>query len=152
MKRILTYLRTILVPVLVWAIVWIIMNSYIDYEKLIQPFLAPPSIAFPIVWTILYILMWLSHWILVDKKLMTKNLSILYYVQLWVNALWSIIFFILKWRFIAIIWIILLDVLVLVMIIKMFKKSKLSAMIQIPYLLWISFATYLTIMFYVLNK
>jgi tryptophan-rich sensory protein len=100
----------------------------------------------------LYILMWVSFGILEDKKLMDKNLSILYYVQLWVNALWSIFFFVLKWRLFSFIWIILLDILVIWMVIRMYKKDKTAGLLQIPYILWILFATYLTLAFYLLNN
>jgi len=151
-NRVWIYVRSILIPVAVGSIVWRIMSSFIDYEVLKSPFLAPPSIAFPIVWTILYILMWVSFGILEDKKLMNKNLSILYYVQLWVNALWSIFFFVLKWRLFSFIWIILLDILVIWMVIRMYKKDKTAGLLQIPYILWILFATYLTLAFYLLNN
>ncbi len=151
-NRVWIYVRSILIPVAVGSIVWRIMSSFIDYEVLKSPFLAPPSIAFPIVWTILYILMWVSFGILEDKKLMDKNLSILYYVQLWVNALWSIFFFVLKWRLFSFIWIILLDILVIWMVIRMYKKDKTAGLLQIPYILWILFATYLTLAFYLLNN
>ena len=151
-NRIWIYVKSILIPVAVGSIVWWIMSSFIDYEVLKSPFLAPPSIAFPIVWTILYILMWVSYGILEDKKLLDKNLNILYYVQLWVNALWSIFFFVLKWRLFSFIWIILLDVLVIWMMIRMYKKNKTAWLLQIPYVLWISFATYLTLAFYLLNN
>ena len=151
-NRVWIYVRSILIPVAVGSIVWRIMSSFIDYEVLKSPFLAPPSIAFPIVWTILYILMWVSFGILEDKKLMDKNLSILYYVQLWVNALWSIFFFVLKWRLFSFIWIILLDILVVWMVIRMYKKNKTAGLLQIPYILWILFATYLTLAFYLLNN
>ena len=151
-NRIWIYAKSILIPVAVGSIVWRIMSSFIDYEVLKSPFLAPPSIAFPIVWTILYILMWVSFGILEDKKLMNKNLSILYYVQLWVNALWSIFFFVFKWRLFSFIWIILLDILVIWMVIRMYKKDKTAGLLQITYILWILFATYLTLAFYLLNN
>lgn len=151
-KRIWTYAKAIIIPVAVGSIVGRIMSSFIDYEILKSPFLAPPSIAFPIVWTILYILMWISYGILDDKKLIDKNLNILYYVQLGVNALWSIFFFVLKWRLFSFFWILLLDVLVIWMVIRMYKKDKTAWLLQIPYILWILFATYLTIAFYLLNN
>ena len=151
-NRIWIYAKWILIPVLVGWIVGRIMSSFIDYEVLISPFLAPPSIAFPIVWTILYILMWISYARLEDKNLLDKNLNILYYVQLWVNALWSIFFFVLKWRLFSFFWIILLDILVIWMVVKMYKKDKTAWLLQIPYILWILFASYLTIAFYLLNN
>ena len=151
-KRVWIYAKWILIPVLVGWIVGRIMSSFIDYEVLKSPFLAHPSIAFPIVWTILYILMWISYARLEDKNLLDKNLNILYYVQLWVNALWSIFFFVLKWRLFSFFWILLLDVLVIWMVIRMYKKDKTAWLLQIPYILWILFATYLTIAFYLLNN
>ena len=150
-SKIWMYAKAIIIPVAVWGIVWWIMSSSIDYEVLKSPFLAPPSIAFPIVWTILYILMWISYGILDDKKLLDKNLNILYYVQLGVNALWSILFFVLKWRLFSFIWIILLDILVIWMVVKMYKKDKVTGLLQVPYILWILFASYLTIAYYLLN-
>lgn len=83
---------------------------------------------------------------------MDKNLNILYYVQLGVNALWSIFFFVLKWRLFAFLWILLLDVLVIWMVIKMYKKDKTAGLLQIPYTLWILFASYLNIAYYLLNS
>ena len=151
-KRVWIYAKWILIPVLVGWIVGRIMSSFIDYEVLKSPFLAPPSIAFPIVWTILYILMWISYARLEDKNLLDKNLNILYYVQLWVNALWSIFFFVLKWRLFSFFWIILLDILVIWMVVKMYKKDNTAWLLQIPYILWILFASYLTIAFYLLNN
>ena len=67
------------------------------------------------------------------------------------NAMWSIIFFILKWRFFAFLWILLLDILVIIMINKFYNKDKLAGLLQIPYLIWILFATYLNLAFYLLN-
>ena len=144
-KKIWNYAKSILIPVVVWAIVWIVMNSFIDYTTLNLPKLAPSSMAFPIVWTILYILMWISYGILLDKWLTDKKLNILYYVQLWVNALRSILFFILKQRRISFGRIILLDILVLILLIKMCKKNKTAWLLQIPYMARILFASYLTL-------
>ena len=152
MKKFLNYLFSIAIPVIVGAVVGLIMNAFIDYEVLKQPPLAPPTIAFPIVWTCLYILMGVSYGILRDKGLTNKSTNIIFFAQLFVNALWSIIFFVWKLRLLAIFWIILLVVLVIVMIINFIKKNKVAGLLQIPYLCWCSFATYLTIAFYVLNK
>lgn len=150
-NRVLMYVKSILIPVVVGSLVGRIMSSFIDYEVLKSPFLAPPRMAFPIVWTILYLLMWCSYAILEDKKLLDKKLNILYYVQLGVNALWSIFFFICKWRLFSFLWIILLDILVIWMAIIMYKKYKTAWLLQLPYILWIFFASYLTLAFYLLN-
>ena len=145
------YIRSILLPVLGGAIVGIITSQSIDYNALKQPPLAPPSALFPIVWTILYILMGVSYGILKSKEQTDKDVDLIYYGQLIVNYLWSFIFFVFKWRFFAILWIILLAVLVVIMITRFYGKDKTAGLLQIPYLLWVLFATYLTIGVYVLN-
>ena len=146
------YAKSILIPVIIGGIVGFIISKSIDYNSLQKTFLAPPSILFPIVWTILYILMGVSYGILEDKSLNDSKTKNIYYLQLFVNALWSIIFFTLKLRLFAFIWIILLDILVIVMIISFYKKNKLSGLLQIPYLLWVLYASYLNIAIYLLNK
>ena len=86
-----------------------------------------------------------------EKNLNDPKSKFLYYLQLGVNALWSIFFFIFKWRLFAFIWILLLDVLVILMTIDFYKKNKLAGLLQIPYIIWILFATYLNWGFYTLN-
>lgn len=139
-------------PLVIGGLVGFFISGNIDYTSLNQPPFAPPKILFPIAWTILYLLMGTSYY-LFQKNTKTENKqeAIVYYVQLFVNALWSIIFFVWKWRLFAIIWIVLLDLLVLLMIGLFYRKVKISAYLNIPYLLWILFATYLTIGIYLLN-
>ncbi len=151
MSKFKIYAKSILIPVIIGGVVGFIISKSIDYNFLQKPFLAPPSIVFPIVWTILYILMGISYGILKDKSLIDSKTKTIYYLQLFVNALWSIIFFTLKLRLFAFIWIILLDILVIVMIINFYKKNKLSGLLQIPYLLWVLFASYLNLFIYLLN-
>ena len=152
MEKIKIYAKSILIPVLIGGIVGLIISSAIDYNSLQKPFLAPSSIVFPIVWTILYILMGISYGILKSKSLTDKKIDLIYYIQLAVNAAWSIIFFLLKWRLFAFIWILLLDILVILMIIKFYKKDKTAGLLQIPYILWTLFASYLNLAIYILNK
>lgn len=138
----------ILIPVAIGGIVGFIINPYIDYNSLVQPPLSPPSIVFPIVWTILYVLMGISYYLLKNPS---KKEKIIYFVQLGVNALWSLFFFIGKFYLFSFIWIILLDVLVIFMIGIFYQNNKASAYLQIPYLIWILFATYLNLGIYILN-
>ncbi len=152
MSKFKTYAKAILIPVIIGGIVGLIISGSIDYNSLQKPFLAPPSIVFPIMWTILYILMGVSYGMLEYKGLVDSKTKTIYYLQLFVNALWSIIFFTLKWRLFAFIWIILLDILVIVMISNLYKKNKLAGLIQIPYLLWVLFASYLNLSIYLLNR
>lgn len=146
------YLKSILIPVIVGAIVGFLISGQIDYNSLNQPPLAPPSIVFPIVWSILYVLMGVSYGILESNSLIDSDINFIYYLQLFVNALWSIFFFVFKWRFFAFLWILLLLILVIIMIIKFYRKNKLAGLLQIPYLLWVAFATYLNFGIYILNK
>lgn len=152
MSKFKIYLKSILIPVIIGGIVGLIISGSIDYNSLQKPIFSPPSILFPIMWTILYILMGISYGILKEKDLVDSNIRGIYYFQLFVNAMWSIIFFTFKWRLFAFIWIVFLDVLVLIMIIKFYKKNKLSGLLQIPYLIWILFASYLNFSIYLLNK
>lgn len=152
MDKIKMYIKSILIPVVIGGIVGIIISSSIDYNNLQKPPLAPPSIVFPIAWTILYILMGVSYGILKDKGLIDKKINYIYYTQLLINALWSIIFFVLKWRLFAFIWIILLILAIVLMIIKFYNKNKIAGLLQIPYILWTIFAAYLNIAIYILNK
>ena len=152
MSKIKIYAKSILIPVIIGGVIGLIISSSIDYNSLQKPPLSPPSILFPIVWTILYVLMGISYGILDSKSLIEPKTKIIYSLQIFVNATWSLIFFTLKWRLFAFIWIIILDALVIVMIIDFFKKNKTAGLLQIPYLLWIIFASYLNLGVYLLNK
>lgn len=152
MSKFKIYLKAILIPVIIGAIVGFVTSNFIDYNSLVQPPLAPPSILFPVVWSILYVLMGISYGILDSNSLVNSDINFIYYLQLFVNALWSIFFFVLKWRFFSFLWILLLLVLVIIMIIRFYRQNKISGLIQIPYLLWIAFATYLNFTIWLLNK
>lgn len=146
------WIKNILIPVVLGGIVGFIVSKFMDYNVLNKPPFSPPGFLFPIVWTILYILMGVSYSILDINNLVDKQVKKVYFIQLIVNLLWAVIFFILKARLISVIWIILLLLLVIYMIINFHKRNKLSAYLQIPYLIWVAFATYLNIGVYLLNK
>ena len=152
MSKFKIYAKSILIPVIVGAVVGFIISGSIDYNSLQKPFLAPPSILFPIIWSILYVLMGISYGILDSNSLVDSQINSIYYLQLFVNALWSIFFFVLKWRLFAFLWILLLLALVVVMIIRFYRKNKVAGLLQIPYLLWTTFATYLNFGVYLLNR
>lgn len=146
------YLKSILATVILGGLVGLIISGFIDYETLERPPFSPPSSIFPIVWTILYILMGISYGILKSNGLVNQEINLIYYSQLVVNLLWPILFFVLEWRLLAFLWIILLIVLVINMIIKFYNKNKLAGLLQIPYLIWLIFAAYLNLGVYLLNK
>ena len=152
MSKVKIYTKSILIPVAVGLLVGAITSSSIEYNTLIKPVLAPPSILFPIVWTILYVLMGVSYGILETKFLIDTEINFIYYFQLLVNALWSIIFFIFEWRLFAILWLLILILLIIMMIIKFYQRDKIAGLLQIPYLLWSLFASYLNLAIYFLNR
>lgn len=122
------------------------------YDKLNRPPLSPPGILFPIAWTILYILMGISIYRVTSTNNKNKdNAKLIYIIQLVVNALWTPIFFGLKEYFLAFLFILMLIVLVITMISVFFKIDKVSAYLQIPYILWLLFASYLNFGIFVLN-
>lgn len=142
MKKIIT----IFLPLIIGGIIGFIVNTD-TYNNYITPPLSPPGILFPIVWSILYLLMGISYTI--SSK--NKDIKKFYYLNLIFNYLWTFIFFTLDLKFLAIIWIIILDIIVILMIKAFYQDNKLAAYLQIPYLIWLLFATYLTIGIYILN-
>lgn len=137
----------IAIPLVLGSIVGLITkDSMKSFEVLNKPKLSPPGYLFPIVWSILYILMGISSYLIKDK---TKKE--IYYVALFFNLFWSIIFFVLKLRLVAFLWLIVLIILVIRMIISFYKENKLAGLLNIPYLLWLFFAGYLNLTIYLLN-
>ena len=152
MSKFKTYAKAILIPIIVGGAVGLIISKFIDYNSLNKPPLSPPSILFPIMWSILYVLMGISYGILDSNSLVDSSINFIYYVQLFVNALWSIFFFVFKWRFFSFLWILLLLALVVIMIVRFYRKNKVAGLLQIPYFIWVLFASYLNLGVYLLNK
>ncbi len=122
-------------------------------ESVVQPPLSPPAILFPIVWSILYALMGFSAarvYLTPDSPARSQGLN-LFVVQLIVNFFWSLIFFNAQAYGFAVVWLLLLWGLVLAMILSFRKVNPLAAYLQIPYLIWLSFAAYLSIGVWWLN-
>lgn len=142
----------ILIPLAVGGISSLISMPFMDYNKLIQPPLAPPGWLFPIVWTILYILMGISSYIILESNSSDKESALkIYFIQLIINGFWTIFFFALKWRLFSSLWLILLIIFIILMIVRFYKINKTAGLLQIPYLLWCLFALYLNIGIYILN-
>ena len=141
---------SIIIPLGLGFLVGLLSNSGSNYKDLIQPVFAPPSWVFPVVWTILYILMGISDYLVKEELNTNKSLNI-YKYQLGVNLLWSFIFFNFKWYLFAFIWIILLIILVIKMIKEFININKTSGYLQIPYLIWLIFAAILNLSIYILN-
>lgn len=142
---------SIFIPLVLGTIVGLLLTgSYDFYQTLTKPFFAPPSWIFPVVWTILYLLMGISYYMVMNIE-ENKLIKQIYNLQLFFNLLWPIVFFMFEQLLLSSIWIIGLDVLVIVMILFFSKVSKKAALLQIPYLLWTIFATVLNISIFILN-
>jgi len=143
---------SILIPLGLGTIIGLLTNSANNYVGMVRPNFAPPGIVFPIVWTILYTLMGISSYIISESNDDAKDKALsIYYLQLVVNLLWSFFFFTFKLYLFSFLWILLLIFLVIVMIKRFYEISKVSGLIQIPYLLWLVFAGVLNLSIYLLN-
>lgn len=129
------------------------MESMEIFGKLNQPPLSPPGFLFPIVWTVLFILMGISSYLIYvsDNQNKKKALTI-YAVQLFFNFVWSLIFFNMQAYLFAFIWLVILWLFIIAMIVSFWKISKPAALLQIPYLLWVTFAGYLNLGIFLLNR
>jgi tryptophan-rich sensory protein len=117
------------------------------YVTLNKPFFSPPNFVFGPVWTILYILMGISLYLVWTKR----GVPTVFWVQLALNALWSIIFFGLKNPLLAFVEIIILWLAILLTTKSFYKINKLAANLLIPYLAWVTFATILNLSIVILN-
>lgn len=129
-------------------------GSRLYSETVMKPPLSPPAVVFPIVWGVLFLLMGISAarvWLKRTSPLRDRGILI-YLLQLFVNFFWSIIFFNMQAFGFALVWLILLWVLVLLMILTFRKIDRTAAWLQIPYLLWLSFAAYLNWGVWMLNR
>lgn len=139
----------IAIPLIVGAVSALLtQNSMEVFSSVEKPPLAPPAWLFPVMWTILYTLMGISSYIVLtsDAELEEIEDAIrLYAFQLVVNFLWPTFFFNFRWYFFAFLWLVFLWVLVFFMIRKFYGISKLAAYLNIPYLLWLTFAGYLNL-------
>ena len=132
------------------------MSGMKNFEKVQQPPLTPPNWLFPVVWTILFILMGISAYLIYKSNTENNEAKtaalIIYGAQLIVNFFWSIIFFNFQAYLFASVWILLLFFLIILMIKLFYPINKTASYLQIPYLIWVGFATYLTIGVLLLNR
>ncbi len=156
MKKIKPYIISILIALGVGGLSALSTRNNMDlYSEIIRPPLSPPSILFPIVWTVLFILMGISAALIYTNETapeyQKKSALYTYALSLIVNFFWSIIFFNLRSFLFAFIWLILLLYLIIKTIVKYKKIDPIAAYLQIPYALWVTFAGYLTLAIFILN-
>ena len=132
---------------LVVGIISSILTNMDTYSMVNKPPLSPPSIVFPIVWTILYLLIGYSSYRVKDDKDSLK----LFYTNLAINGIWSIIFFNLENYLGGFILIIIMIIIQIFILIRFKKIDELAYKLNIPYLIWLIFASYLSLGVYILN-
>ncbi|MBR3640965.1 MAG: tryptophan-rich sensory protein [Oscillibacter sp.] len=123
------------------------------FSSLNQPPLSPPAWLFPVVWTILYLLMGIASYLVFrePRSERPREALWLYGAQLVFNFLWSIVFFNLGWYLFAFLWLVCLWALILLTIGSFRRVSRTAARLLLPYLLWVTFAGYLNLGVWILN-
>lgn len=147
--------KCIAIPLLVGAVSAIISGGGMEvFESVTKPPLSPPAWLFPVVWTILYTLMGISSYLILTSRAEEERINraiALYGYQLAVNFLWPTFFFNFQWYLFSFFWLVLLWVLVFLMILRFWKIDKTATLLNIPYLVWLTFAGYLNLGIWWLN-
>ena len=148
-------IKCILFPLLLGALsAFLSRKGILAFPLLNKPALTPPAIVFPIVWTILYITMGISCYLIrrakVDKATKAEAF-LLYYLQLAINFFWPILFFRFQAYFFSFIWLLFLWAILWMTIQSFYEIRKSAGLILIPYLLWVSFAGYLNLAISLMN-
>jgi tryptophan-rich sensory protein len=155
-KQILKLIVSLLLPLGIGGIAGMFTSEAVPgwYTSLNQPSFNPPNWVFGPVWTTLYIIMGISLfliWKLPASK--ERNLAILLFMlQLFLNFCWSFFFFYFKMIGVALVDIIALSIMIVVMLVHFYKIKPIAAYINIPYLLWVTFATVLNTSYFFLNR
>ncbi len=121
------------------------------FQSLNKPALSPPSWLFPVVWTLLYILMGIASYLVLTSGKPNRAALTVYAIQLVFNFFWSIIFFNFEAYLFSFVWLVILWVLILITMILFFRISESAGYLLLPYLLWVTFAGYLNLYIYILN-
>ncbi len=142
------------IPLAVGGLSWLLSGGSGDFRSLNQPPLSPPGWLFPIVWTILYLLMGYSSYRVYTSgkpQALTQRALKLYFAQLALNFLWSIVFFGFEWYLAAFFVLVALWILIFLTMRAFSAIDEIAGDLLIPYLLWVTFAGYLNISIYFLN-
>ena len=148
-------IKNIAIPLIVGIVAGILTRDDVKAftQTAVQPSFQPPPVLFPIVWTILYIMMGISAYIAeTNQKNGDKSPFVFYYAQLFFNFVWSFIFFSAENYLLALVWIVILLMLIIITTIKFGQIKPAAAYLMIPYILWVSFATILNYSIYILNR
>ena len=126
-----------------------------SFEMMVQPPLSPPAWVFPVVWTILYVLMGIGSYLVLTsgaKHDEIRRALVPYGIQLGMNFLWPFFFFGLEWYLLSFFWLVGLWIAVLVTMVRFYRIESRAGDLLLPYLLWLTFAGYLNFGVYLLNR
>lgn len=123
------------------------------FASLNRPWFSPPNWVFGPVWTFLYLLMGISFFLIWKQEAnRSRQLAlVVYFVQLLLNFAWSFIFFYFKMIGLALVEIVLLWLTIVAMLVLFYRVKPAAAYLNVPYLLWVTFATILTAGYFWLN-
>lgn len=150
-----TLLIFVAIPLLVGGISALItMDSMQYFELLEKPPLSPPGWLFPVVWTVLYVLMGIASYLVVssvaEPQVKIHALKV-YFLQLAFNFLWSIFFFNLELYGFSFVWLLTLLFLIVISTVRFWRIDRRAGMLMLPYILWVTFAGYLNLGIALLN-
>lgn len=129
-------------------------DSMRAFEEINQPPFSPPAWLFPVVWSILYILMGIAAYLIFTSgasKIEIKKALTFYTIQLVFNFFWSLIFFNMQAHLFAFFWLLAMLIFIVVTAVLFYKISKPAGILLIPYIIWVTFAGYLNFAIYLLN-
>ena len=144
----------VLIPLLVGGLSALItMGSMENFSSLNKPPLSPPGWLFPVVWTILFVLMGIASYIVLERGSFAETRTALFFygVQLFFNFFWSIFFFNFELYYFSFLWLLALWVLIIITAVLFFRISKPAGYLMTPYILWVTFAGYLNLGIAILN-
>ena len=134
---------------------WVTRGAMEDFQALNQPPLAPSGWLFPVVWTVLFVLMGIASYLVVRSQgpeKPVKRALIFYGIQLGFNFLWSILFFNLGLYLVSFFWLVLLWCLILLTTLQFSALDRRTFLLMLPYLAWVAFAGYLNLGIFWLNR
>ena len=160
MNKIIAFLKSnriklvwIAVTLLAGGLGALLSGGFDVYDQYQKPPLAPPGILFPIVWTLLYIVMGLAAGVIAESFDLDKGRALkLYVLQLGINVLWPILFFAFQMPKLALFWLLLLIVTVALTIRAFYAVNRRAGLVLVPYFAWCLFAFYLNFGIVVLNS
>lgn len=155
-KKIKKLIVFLLIPLAVGGLAALLTRSGMDYYKtLVTPPLAPPGFVFPIAWTILYILMGLASYLVYTRgtdRAQVNDALRFYAIQLALNFIWTLVFFNLRSTLFAFLILVVLWIFIGITAAKFYRVNHCAGYLMLPYWAWVTFAGYLNLAIWILNR